>query len=137
MEDNKIVGKTIFVTRIPLSLHNLRTRLQGIVPETYQISHKTFEDCDFIGPGAISVVSSTFCGCEIDIPTGATLDSILLLMQNRYAFGVVPFVDCGFLSCRFSNIAFAGTETMLNDMREDLSLRSLYQLPIRELLRIN
>jgi hypothetical protein len=121
MEDNKIVGKTIFVSRIPLSLRSLRTRLQGVGPEAYQISNKTFEDCHFIGPGVISLTGDIFVGgCSFEVPVGRpTINSILLLMQDRYLFGAIPFVDCGFNNCRFTNIAFAGTETMLNNLRNN------------------
>ena len=121
MEDNKIVGKTISITRIPLSLRLLRTRLPGIGPATSQISNKTFEDCHFIGPGTVSMTGNIFVdGCRYDIPKGANINSILLLMQDRYLFGAVPFVDCGFHNCRFTNIAFAGTETVLNDLRKSV-----------------
>jgi hypothetical protein len=123
MEDSMIVGKTIFVSRIPLSVRSLRKRVRGIAPPVSQISDKTFKDCDFIGPAVITLTGDkTFVeGSGFGIPQGAALDSILLLVRGRHTFGVVPFHDCGFLNCRFTDIAFAGTEDELNEFRNSIT----------------
>jgi hypothetical protein len=121
MEDKVIEGKTIFMTQIPISIHSSITRLRGIAPPALRISDKTFNDCDFIGPGVVAFRQDTLVNhCEFVLPTGADIESIFLLTRGAYMFGVIPFVNCGFNNCRFADIAFAGTEETLNILRNDL-----------------
>ncbi len=105
LNQDRVIGKTVFVSHLPVKT----TRLSGIGPMAYEVNGKTFQDCDLIGPAIIILKGKSLVEhCEIQAPSGSRFESVLLLTQDRYAFGVIPFNDCGMLNCNFINVGFAG-----------------------------
>lgn len=111
-----VIGKTVFVSYLPVT----NRRLSGIGPPAREVYGKTFQDCDLIGPAIITIrgEKTVVEHCELDSPTGSRLESRLLLTQDHYTFGVIPFNDCGMLNCKFINIGFAGNDDELQGFKE-------------------
>lgn len=110
LKGNLIRGKTVFVSWIPPA----RDRTAGIGPANFTIQKKTFENCNLIGPATLAILGdSVMERCSFATPSGASLNSMLLLAQDRYMFGVVPFDSCGFIECKFMNLSFAGNAESL------------------------
>src|SRR6266496_4718371 len=115
LKQDRVIGKTVFVSHIPVKF----TRLEGVGPQVFQVSGKTFQDCDLIGP-AIIMLQGKGVGeqCRLRHPSGSRLESFLLLMQDHYIFGVIPFNDCGMLGCNFINVGFAGNADELEAIKK-------------------
>jgi hypothetical protein len=114
LKRDRVIGKTVFVSYIPVKT----TRLKTIGPAVYEVSGKTFQNCDLIGPAIIAVGGeSVIEHCTLDKPTGSNLESFLLLTQDPYTFGVIPFQNCGILHCHFINIGFMGDATELEALK--------------------
>lgn len=111
-----VENKTIIISRFPPDYG----RVGGIASFTFQIRDREFRNCHFFGPATIVPIDrSTFDECVFEKSSGASLNSYLLLQQDRnLIMGVTPFIDCGFIGCRFFNVSIAGTEERLQEFRD-------------------
>jgi hypothetical protein len=115
LKQDRVMGKTVFVSYIPVKT----TRFEGIGPMVYEVSGKTFQDCDLVGPAIVYLQGKSLVEhCMLQHPSGSRLESFLLLVQDRYTFGAIPFNDCGMLNCNFINVGFAGDADDLETIKK-------------------
>lgn len=118
LNQDRVIGKTVFVSYLPVK----HTRLYGIGPAVAVVYGKTFQDCDLIGPAIITVRGNSVVEhCYVENPSGSRLESFLLLTQDQYIFGVIPFTACGMLNCKFIDIGFAGEADELETLKKGFS----------------
>jgi len=85
------------------------------------IKGKTFTDCLFEGPALMVPVNEChFDGCNM----GAVrdLNSLFYAPKGLVLVGAVPFEDCRFINCRFSQVGFTGPPDFIKSMAEGLTL---------------
>lgn len=85
------------------------------------IKGKTFTDCLFEGPALMVPVNEChFDGCNM----GAVrdLNSLFYAPKGPVLVGAVPFEDCRFINCRFSQVGFTGHPDFIKSMAEGLTL---------------
>jgi len=71
------------------------------------IKGKVFKDCLFEGPALMVPVNNcSFDGCNM----GGTRDaqSLFYSAKGSVLVGAIPFEDCQFINCRFSQVGFTG-----------------------------
>ena len=84
------------------------------------IKGKVFKDCLFEGPAMMVPVNNCrFDGCNM----GAVRDpkSLFYTPQGPVLVGAVPFEDCEFINCRFSQIAFTGHPDFLQGLVDSMT----------------
>ena len=84
------------------------------------IKGKTFKDCLFEGPALmVPVKDCSFDGCNM----GAVKDanSLFYMPKGPMLVGAVPFEDCRFINCRFSQVAFTGHVDFIESMSTGLT----------------
>ena len=84
------------------------------------IKGKVFKDCLIEGPGLLVPVSGcSFDGCNM----GAVKDanSLFYAPRGSVLVGAVPFEDCQFINCRFSQVAFTGHAESMDAMAKGLT----------------
>ncbi len=87
------------------------------------IKDKTFTDCLIEGPALMVPVNGCeFEGCNL----GATKDpnSLFYSPKGPVLVGAVPFENCRFINCRFSQVAFTGHADLIEQMATGLSSAS-------------
>lgn len=87
------------------------------------IKDKTFTDCLFEGPALMVPVNEChFDGCNM----GAVkdLNSLFYAPKGTVLVGAVPFENCRFINCRFSQIGFTGHPDFITSMAAGLTLAS-------------
>jgi len=123
LKDSVVEKKTVFPNRIPMTL----TRLQGVAEPTYLISDKTFIDCDFFGPDTILMDGprTAFQDSFIARPPNPliSIESYILSSAAPLTIGPLPFVNCGFIRCRFAGISFTGSPATLEKFRKTMPLK--------------
>ena len=80
------------------------------------IEGKTFTDCVIEGPAVMAVMSgTTFDNCAM----GATTDMRNLLyrpLSTSKLAGVIGMGNCRFLRCRFVQVGFTGSDSLLEEL---------------------
>lgn len=84
------------------------------------IRGKTFTDCLFEGPALmVPVKDCSFDGCNM----GTTQDpnSLFYVPKGPVLVGAIPFEDCRFINCRFSQVAFTGHADFIEGLGASLA----------------
>lgn len=87
------------------------------------IKGKVFKDCLFEGPAlVVPVKNCSFDGCNL----GATRDpnALFYTPKGSMLVGAIPFEDCQFINCRFSQVAFTGHPDFLQGLADSLTSAS-------------
>lgn len=81
------------------------------------IDGKTFTECLIEGPAVMAVMNGTsFDGCSM----GTTTDVRNLLyrpVSTTKLSGVVGMANCRFVRCRFVQVGFTGSESLIEDLQ--------------------
>ena len=84
------------------------------------IKGKVFKDCLFEGPALmVPVKNCSFDGCNM----GATRDlqGLFYTPKGSVLVGAIPFEDCQFINCRFSQVAFTGHPDFIQSLGDSLT----------------
>lgn len=80
------------------------------------IDGKTFTECLIEGPAVIAVLAgTTFEGCNMG--TASDPRTLLYRPVGDKLAGVVGLSNCQFISCRFVQVGFTGSDDMLEQMQ--------------------
>ena len=83
------------------------------------IKGKTFTNCVIQGPALVAVLKgTTFDGCSMG--AGSDANSMLFAPKGPQMVGVIGLEDCKFVSCRFVQIAYTGSDAFLEEMSQSL-----------------
>lgn len=87
------------------------------------IKGKTFTDCLFEGPALmLPVKDCSFDGCNMGVTRDAT--SLFYTPKGSVLIGAIPFEDCRFINCRFSQVGFTGHPDFMQGMADSLALKA-------------
>lgn len=105
LASGRIAGRCVYSRDVPLEDH-------------LAIHHKTFIDCDFIGPGVFFCVQTNMNDCVFTLQ-GADKEAMLWPWGADKPAGIGPTVlhQCDFRRCRFILCGFTGGTEMLNSIR--------------------
>ncbi|QYC10298.1 hypothetical protein [Brevundimonas nasdae] len=83
------------------------------------IRDKTFTDCVIEGPALVLAMGSTsFDSCNMGV--AADPRSLLYKAQGPMLVGAIGLENCHFVRCRMVQIGYAGTDTFLDEMANQL-----------------
>jgi hypothetical protein len=84
------------------------------------IKGKVFKDCLFEGPALmVPVKDCSFDGCNMGVFKDA--NSLFYTPKGPVLIGAIPFEDCKFINCRFSQVGFTGHPDFLQGLADSLS----------------
>lgn len=80
------------------------------------IEGKTFTDCVIEGPGLLAVLANThFENCALGVTTD--MRNLLYTPVGREKLsGVIGMANCRFLRCRFVQVAFTGSDELIEQL---------------------